>query len=432
MKLTILFILSAFPLIAQNTLPSGLKVDTHYAKIQCYSNEALNTLSNHFENVSKDKLVIIHYGGSHIQAEYPTTVARRNFTEKYGDGGRGLIFSYSAANTYSSINYTSTHKGKWKYSKSFQSRNKQLPIGVCGMVVESIDSNGSLHFKFKKKIEKQKFKIHVFFENDSISNDMNLLIDSVLISKESHQLTYFPYGASFNYDQPMTTIDLKIQKKSSGTRFRFYGISIEKEENSGVVYHSTGVGAAPFKSLLILDKLEDQAKILQPDIVLLDFGTNDILYTNKIDAKLESQVLKAIQKFRAINPNMLIVLTSTQDLFYKGNPITAGIEFRDLMDSIARKNNCLFWNWYDISGGLNTIRDWIQEGYAQKDHIHLTKKGYEVKGQLLYESFVNTLDQFKKNQSIKELTVKGKIYPITTTINKTEEPKSEDSQCENK
>ncbi len=85
MKLTILFILSAFPLIAQNTLPSALKVDTQYAKIQCYSNEALNTLSNHFENVSKDKLVIIHYGGSHIQAEYPTTVARRNFTEKFGD-----------------------------------------------------------------------------------------------------------------------------------------------------------------------------------------------------------------------------------------------------------------------------------------------------------------------------------------------------------
>ena len=431
MKLTILFILSAFPLIAQ-TLPSALKVDTQYAKIQCYSNEALNTLSNHFENVSKDKLVIIHYGGSHIQAEYPTTVARRNFTEKFGDGGRGLIFNYGAANTYSSINYTSTHKGKWKYSKSFQSRNKQLPIGVCGMVVESIDSNGSLHFKFKKKIEKQKFKIHVFFENDSISNDMNLLIDSVLISKESHQLTFFPYGASFNYDQPMTTIDLKIQKKSSGTRFRFYGISIEKEENSGVVYHSTGVGAAPFKSVLILDKLEDQAKILQPDIVLLDFGTNDILFTNKIDAKLESQVVKAIQKFRAINPNMLVVLTSTQDLFYKGNPITAGIEFRDLMDSIARKNNCLFWNWYDISGGLNTIRDWIQEGYAQKDHIHLTKKGYEVKGQLLYESFINTLDQFKKNQSITELTVKGKIYPITTPINKTEELKSEEFQPENK
>jgi lysophospholipase L1-like esterase len=430
MKLTILFILCAFSLIAQNTLPSALKVDTQYAKIQCYSNEALNTLSNHFENVSKDKLVIIHYGGSHIQAEYPTTVARRNFTEKFGDGGRGLIFNYGAANTYSSINYASTHKGKWKYSKSFQSRNKQLPIGVCGMVVESIDSNGSLHFKFKKKIEKQKFKIHVFFENDSISNDMNLLIDSVLISKESHQLTYFPYGASFNYDQPMTTIDLKIQKKSSGTRFRFYGISIEKEENSGVVYHSTGVGAAPFKSVLILDKLEDQAKILQPDIVLLDFGTNDILYTNKIDAKLESQVVKAIQKFRAINPNMLVVLTSTQDLFYKGNPITAGIEFRDLMDSLARKNNCLFWNWYDISGGLNTIRDWIQEGYAQKDHIHLTKKGYEVKGQLLYESFVNTLDQFKKNQSITELTVKGKIYPIATPINKTEVPKSQEPLLE--
>jgi lysophospholipase L1-like esterase len=419
MKLTLIFVLSSFMIIAQIQFPSVLKIDTNYAKIQCYSNEALKNLSDHFENVSKNKVVIIHYGGSHIQAEYPTTVARRNFIEKFGDGGRGLIFNYGAANTYSSINYTSTYKGKWKYAKSFQSKNKELPIGVCGMVVESIDSNGSLHFKFKKKIEKQKFKVYVFFENDSISNDMQLSIDSLLISKESHQLTYFPYGASFNFEQPISSIDLQIQKISSGTRFRFYGISIEKEENSGIVYHSTGVGAAPFKSVLILDKLEDQAKILQPDIVLLDFGTNDILFTNKIDAKLEDQVEKSIQKFRTLNPNILIVLTSTQDLFYKGSPITAGIEFRDLMDRIARKNNCLFWNWYDISGGLNTIRDWVKEGYAQKDHIHLTKKGYEVKGQLLYESFLNTLEQFKKNRSVTELSAQPKFYSTSSDKNKT-------------
>lgn len=421
MKLTLIFVVSAFTLIAQIQFPSALKVDTHYAKIQCYSNEALKNLSDHFENVSKDKVVIIHYGGSHIQAEYPTTVARRNFTEKFGNGGRGLIFNYGAANTYSSINYTSTHKGKWKYAKSFQSKNKELPIGVCGMVVESIDSNSSLHFKFKKQLEKQKYKIHVFFENDSISNNFKLTIDSVLITKEIHDLNYFPHGASFIFEQPITSMDLRIQKSALGSRFRFYGISIEKEENSGVIYHSTGVGAAPFKSVLILDKLEDQAKVLQPDIVLLDFGTNDILFTNKIDSKLDEQVLKAIQKFRTINPNILIVLTSTQDLFYKGHPITVGVEFRNLMDSLARKNNCLFWNWYDISGGLNTIRDWVKEGYAQKDHIHLTKKGYEVKGQLLYESFVNTLEEFKINKSISELSVKLKSYSTSPHESKTEQ-----------
>lgn len=54
MKLTLLFLLGTFPFFAQLNLPSALKVDTHYTKIQCYSNEALNTLSNHFENVSKE------------------------------------------------------------------------------------------------------------------------------------------------------------------------------------------------------------------------------------------------------------------------------------------------------------------------------------------------------------------------------------------
>jgi LysM repeat protein len=162
--------------------------------------------------------------------------------------------------------------------------------------------------------------------------------------------------------------------------------------------------------MLILDKLPEQAAVLKPDVVLLDFGTNDILYTNKIDGDLEKQIEKAIKKFRDINPEILIVLTSTQDLFYKGKYITAGVEFRDLMDSIATKNDCLFWNWYDLAGGLKTIRTWYDEGYCQKDCIHLTKKGYDIKGQMIYKSFVNTYEIYKKNNSISTLRIPGKNY----------------------
>ena len=49
----------------------------------------------------------------YIQAEIPTTKARSLFQDKYGNGGRGLIFSYGAANTYSSVNYKSSFKGDW-------------------------------------------------------------------------------------------------------------------------------------------------------------------------------------------------------------------------------------------------------------------------------------------------------------------------------
>lgn len=388
--------------------PSSLKVDTSYAFIQFYSNETIKKLASHFDRVDQDKLVFIHYGGSHIQAEYPTTVARKHFHERFGSGGRGLIFDYGAANTYSSINYASTFKGKWKFNKSFQGRKADLPLGVCGMTVESADTNASLNFKFKNQIPAGEHRVFLFFENDSVSNDVEVLFNSKEI--ESSLVKYSPYGLTFLWNDSIKTIDLNVRPKIGGKRFRFYGMSIENEKNSGIVYHSTGVGAAAHRAMLILDELPEQAAVLKPDVVLLDFGTNDILYTNKIDGELQNQIEKAIKKFRDINPEILIVLTSTQDLFYKGKYITAGVEFRDLMDSIARKNNCLFWNWYDLAGGLKTIRTWYDEGYCQKDCIHLTKKGYDIKGQMIYKSFVNTYELFKQNNSIANFNIPGKNY----------------------
>ena len=394
--------------------PTSLKVDTSYAYIQFYSNEIIKKLARHFDNVNEDKMVFIHYGGSHIQAEYPTTVARKKFHERFGSGGRGLIFNYGAANTYSSINYASTFKGKWKFNKSFQGRKADLPLGVCGMTVESTDTNASLNFKFKNQITAGGHRVNLFYENDSVSNDVRVFFNSTEI--ERAQVNYTSYGLTFLWNDSIKTIDLNVKPKNGGKRFRFYGLSIENETNSGIVYHSTGVGAAAHRAMLILDKLPEQAAVLKPDVVLLDFGTNDILYTNKIDGDLEKQIEKAIKKFRDINPDILIVLTSTQDLFYKGKYITAGVEFRDLMDSIAKKNDCLFWNWYDLAGGLKTIRTWYDEGYCQKDCIHLTKKGYDIKGQMIYKSFVNTYEMYKKNNSITTFSIPGKNYLEKTPV----------------
>ena len=170
------------------------------------------------------------------------------------------------------------------------------------------------------------------------------------------------------------------------------------------------MGAAAFRSILTLEKLPVQVPLIKPDIVLLDFGTNDILYHNRIEPTLEKEVNQAIEWWRSMCPDILIVLTSTQDLFYKNHPITAGIQFRNFMDSMARSKECLFWNWYDLSGGINTIRDWASLGFAKTDHVHLTKEGYRIKGSLLYESFINTLNRIQDNPDVRELSVPLKAY----------------------
>lgn len=410
LKRVFLFILcfnSALIVGQVDSVYKQLHIDTSYAYFQFYQDSIGKQLLQHFENTGQEKLVIFHYGGSHIQAERPTTFARQFLQQKYGDGGRGMIFSYGAADTYSSVNYTSTKTGTWAFAKSYK-LPPNVPLGVCGMSVETHQAGASLSWDFKTHNPIDNYLVTVFTEIDSNAFEAELTIDGTVFMIDQQRLSAAQNTHAITFSYSGTIDQLSLKTVGTAGHFRFYGINIEKANSNGIVYHSLGVGAAPMGSVLALSKVEQQAALLHPDIVFLDFGTNDILYHNAINPKLAGQVEKAIKKFRAINPNMLIVLTSTQDLFYKGKSITAGPIFRDLMDSLARKNACLFWNWYDLSGGIKTIKIWEDLGYAKSDYIHLTQEGYEIKGNFIYESFVNTLDKIKAGAT--SYTVPMKVY----------------------
>ena len=121
--------------------------------------------------------------------------------------------------------------------------------------------------------------------------------------------------------------------------------------------------------------------------------------------ELGPQIEKIINNLRSIAPKATILLTSTQDLYYKSKHVTSGIVFRNLIDSLAKKNHCLFWDWYAVSGGKKSLVKWRDAGYAQTDLVHLTTKGYELKGQLLFEAIKNSLDTISKNSTLQSLAI---------------------------
>lgn len=109
-------------------------------------------------------------------------------------------------------------------------------------------------------------------------------------------------------------------------------------------------------SRTIHENLEDQAPNLLPDVVIIDFGTNNILYTNTMDNNIPGYVHEIVTKFKAIIPDVSIVFTSMQDLYRKGKYIDAGIRFNEVVDSMAHVTNSLYWNFYDLSDGYKKIR----------------------------------------------------------------------------
>ena len=388
---------------AASTIPNVLQVKKNFNFLQFDDQALMKQLVSGLQSAKSSGYTIVHFGDSHIQAETPTAVVRKNLQAEYGDGGKGMMFAYSAANSYSSILYSTSHTGNWTYAKSFQSAPK-LPLGVTGMTVRTDEKNVKLIFTLKKPSPSYQ-NLKVFIKKDTSSFDFNLITNEATIRIKladylSSSLPYIEIPIIGN--QTSFTIET-VQNRAHQNHFEFYGMSLETPSKKGILYHSVGVGASQYGSLLLEELLDDQLPALSPNLIVLDFGTNNYLYDNQVKPELGVQIEKIISDLRVMCPKALILLTSTQDLYYKSKHVTEGITFRNLVDSLAKKNKCLFWDWYAVAGGKKSLTKWRDAGYAQSDLVHLTSKGYELKGQLLFEAIKNSMDSIQKNPAVSQL-----------------------------
>ncbi len=378
-----------------------LELDTQYCFFQYHSAEEAIKFRDNMRKAENGRVVICHFGASHIQSEIVTTRASTLLKERFGNAGPGYVFPFSAADTYDGINYKSSHTGKWSFAKCYQIPPK-LKLGIRGMTVQTVDTTASVRMNFKTPLKDEAYEIHVFLERNDSTPGIEISIDSVkyrftsdrIASVDTNYVTLLHRGSIASVGVRWMNDTLTQSRRRTLT---FYGMSIEHASEKGLIYQPFGVGASPFQAVLYLDKMEEQAEVIRPDIVIIDYGTNNILYTNEVPADLPDMVRKAVKKYKAINPNVTIILTSMQDLYYKKKYIDAGIRYNFMMDSLAAANNCLYWNFYDLSGGYKRIRDWNEKGFAKDDHIHLTQKGYDLKGLLLYKSFMNTLNYVEQH-----------------------------------
>jgi lysophospholipase L1-like esterase len=171
-------------------------------------------------------------------------------------------------------------------------------------------------------------------------------------------------------------------------RFEFYGISLETEQDAGITLHNVGIGGSQYNCLLRDVLLLQQLPSYKPDLIILDYGTNDILYYNRIDPKLESEIKKIIEQIRSVVPEATILLTSTMDMSFRRRNVTAALTFSNLIKRIAIEQNCPFYDWYWVSGGKRSIGYWLSTKLAQPDGVHMNISGATVKGNLLADAFL--------------------------------------------
>jgi LysM repeat protein len=305
-----------------------------------------------------------------------------------------MIFPYSIAQTYSTLDYASYHTGAWHASKSIEYIPK-LPLGISGVTAKTSDASASFTIRFHNPMPSHYRKLKLFVKQQHASYDIMVSSGGESVAVAIDEPTN-PGQTFIEVVLPTLGSTIKVQlvkKNDFENDFEFHGMSLESATTEGLVLHCLGVGGSQFRSLLAEKLFDVDMASVKPDLAILDFGTNDHIYNNALPPDMESVITKSIARVRAAAPKCVVLLTTTQDMNRKGQNITSGRDYSALIRKVAKDQNCAYYDWYWVSGGPKRMTLWENYGLAQGDNIHLTIKGYTLKGELLGSAFKSTISK---------------------------------------
>lgn len=357
----------------------------------------VNAISPFFEklkNVDKDKIVILHIGDSHIQSDIGAGTTRALLQKIFGVGGRGMVFPYQIAKTHSAFDYYAKYSGTWIASKNVELKPK-LNIGISGITCFTNDSSANFQLIFKNRyypIHSSFTKLRMYCHKGKESFDIKIRPDKTddWIDVNCNSRDSLPY-VEILLPKSFDTLYVNVNKTSEAQKyFELYGIEIQGIKNSGIQYMSVGINGAGYHSFFNQNLMKNQLKFINPDMIIFDLGINDF-YRGAFNYQyVMSSINKAIAFFKETCPNSVFVLPNAQDIYYRGRNITNCKNYSTLTRLIAKEQNIVLYDYFNISGGPQSMLLWAKNDLAQRDKVHLSYKGYKTKGELFCNAILNS------------------------------------------
>ena len=383
--------------ISYSILPSFLDTSSNY--IEWFHR---NSMYNFFSKLSKtkeEKVTILHIGDSHIQTDISSGTARTELQKIFGYGGRGIVFPYAIGNTHATYDYYTKSNGNWEFSKNTQKKPK-LPLSFSGITGSSRDTNAnfSIHFRKNQQTIHPDFKkIKLFCSINDSSLECKLVNHNLLSPNLNNNFTY-----EWTIPDSLNTLKFQLQKSNKlQKQFEIYGISIENTEPNGLLYHSVGINGATMQSFLQQKLFEEHAKYLNVDLVIFDLSTNDLAKGEFNRKTIEHKLNQSIDKIRIAAPNASIIIVGMQDSYLNNSNIENAYHYSNFIKDFCKDKEIAFYDYFTVSGGRYAMKKWNEIGLAQNDLIHLTSKGYKLKGELLTNALLNSYLKFNSIQAEK-------------------------------
>lgn len=369
-------------------------------------NDSLNTYMADFyqklyelKTGKRDRVTVIHIGDSHIQADFFTGRVRQNMQLEFGNAGRGTVFPYRAAKTNGPSDYRSWTNTDWTSRRNSVAGN-ELPIGLTGITIETMDTNSLLRITMKNMpgLDYGFNKLTLFHEKGIGAFDVTVCDTFNCELAKIDVRTGDPNRSEVNFTSQMYSVIFDFSAPDTNARrSRIYGMLLENGQ-PGVLYNMIGVNGAEYRHYNNSQYFIDQLAYLKPDLVIISMGTNEAYMSGFKKDLFYNNIDSLVKHIRAVAPGSKCLLTTPGDSFRrtrKGRVKNPDMLLaRNTVIDYCTTNGLPYWDLFRVMGGYGSMAKWYVSGLAAYDRLHFSKKGYDIQGRLLFDAMMRSYEDY--------------------------------------
>ncbi len=380
------------------------------------------------QGAAKRSITILQFGDSHTAADFLTGEIRRRLQETYGDGGSGYVTAGRPRDVLSSTLKIAVSPG-WTY-RALQRSEEVGEFWMSGFNTVASREGETLSFTSERPETFDVIEIEAIRRPGGGTFEIKLdgnvegTFDLAGPKVEPIVIRLVPDKGPTNQVR-----DITLTTRTDGT-VSIASVAIHNSR-AGLTYSSVGY---PGATVDILNKLDNRLfasdlRRLNPQIVVLSFGTNEADKANLDIAAYTEKYRKVVAKIRAALPGVTIVMIGPPEgeelpshckdkaareaatcrrppetnasasganaCEWKTLPKLA--EVREAQRKLAQREGIVFWNWASIMPKDCGADRWLTQSpvLMAKDHVHFTIAGYKKSGAAFLDALIPVIDKVR-------------------------------------
>ncbi|MHC1737278.1 MAG: hypothetical protein AB9882_04645 [Ignavibacteriaceae bacterium] len=340
------------------------------------------------KNAGSKKVRIAHFGDSAIEGDLVTATIRNNLQKEYKGAGVGFL---SITSQDISFRMTTQHSfsSDWKSGSIMQGNPNKWKLGMNGSV-SSPQSNSWVMYETTPFYKKTFSSVRVLYTDAKASSI------KYTVNKGTEQTMTLVPGSG------VKEINLNLSGDSKSIKFsfptadqgKFFGVSLES--GNGVYVDNFPLRGNSGVSIKDIPKdvLEGFNKILDYQLLILNFGLNMTTSGTSDFSWYEREMVKVVELLKSAFPQTSIIIVGVGDRSTKSGTqfITdPGIpKLIKAQKNVANTTGVVFWDLFEAMGGQNSMPKWVNSNppLAMKDYTHMTLQGAEKIAKLFTDALL--------------------------------------------